>query len=182
MISTRTAVLLGATATGVAVLAAVRLASPAAGAAFPEALPPLDCHDVVSVAWPGDGEELGCLSELSSLVARAAKRAGCQLVHLPPLRAGERLRIDASCRVSVSPIEGATLLSLGLPIDLNRAGAQDLAALPGIGPARAAAIVRDREERGAYLRPADLTRVKGIGPGTVESLQGMVSVGGGGAP
>ncbi|WP_428096718.1 ComEA family DNA-binding protein [Candidatus Rariloculus sp.] len=55
------------------------------------------------------------------------------------------------------------------PVDINTADAQTLAAeLNGIGPALAAAIVRDREANGRYGSPDALTRVSGIGPRVVE--------------
>lgn len=49
-------------------------------------------------------------------------------------------------------------------IDLQRSGARDLRRLPGIGPARAAAIVELRWERGA--EGFELQEVRGIGPRT----------------
>ncbi|MCZ6574687.1 MAG: helix-hairpin-helix domain-containing protein [Planctomycetota bacterium] len=51
--------------------------------------------------------------------------------------------------------------------------------LPGIGPARAAAIVADRA-RGAYERLDELQRVRGIGPKTLEGLRAWATIGGGG--
>lgn len=57
-----------------------------------------------------------------------------------------------------------------VPIDVNTAGADELQRLPGIGPARAAAIVADRERNGPFSSCADLARVTGIGPATVASV------------
>lgn len=53
------------------------------------------------------------------------------------------------------------------PINVNTAGAELLAELPGIGPSKAAAIIEDREANGPYESAEDLTRVSGIGDGTV---------------
>jgi competence protein ComEA len=56
------------------------------------------------------------------------------------------------------------------PVNINTADAETLAAeLDGIGPALAAAIVRDREENGPYKSPEDLTRVRGIGEKVIEN-------------
>lgn len=55
-------------------------------------------------------------------------------------------------------------------VDPNRATAQQLDRLPGIGPRTAEAIVREREERGPFRGPDDLTRVRGIGPATVQRI------------
>jgi competence protein ComEA len=55
-------------------------------------------------------------------------------------------------------------------VDLNAAGANELAQVPSIGPATAAAIVRHREENGPFQSVDELTRVKGIGPKTLEKV------------
>lgn len=60
-------------------------------------------------------------------------------------------------------LAGVGRLVAGQRIDLNRASAPLLATLPGIGPARAAAIVDEREIE-PFRSARDLTRVRGIGP------------------
>lgn len=59
-------------------------------------------------------------------------------------------------------------------VSLNTATADALAKLPGIGPARAQAILEDRRRRGPYRRLEDLTRVRGIGARTIVHLRGRV--------
>jgi competence protein ComEA len=59
-------------------------------------------------------------------------------------------------------------------IDINHATAQQLDELPGIGPAKAAAIVADRELNGPFRSVDDLDRVKGIGPKMLEKLRASV--------
>ena len=61
-------------------------------------------------------------------------------------------------------------------VDLNRASAEQLQELPGIGPSTAAKIVTDREQNGPFARPEDLQRVAGIGPKKYESLKDLVAV------
>ncbi len=57
----------------------------------------------------------------------------------------------------------------GKPVNINRANAATLAtSLDGIGLAKAHAIVVWRTRHGAFKRPADLAKVKGIGPHTVQ--------------
>jgi competence protein ComEA len=63
------------------------------------------------------------------------------------------------------------------PVNINTADAETLAAeLSGIGPALAAAIVRDREENGPYESPEQLTRVSGIGESVLEKNRENIRV------
>jgi competence protein ComEA len=67
-------------------------------------------------------------------------------------------------------------LADGERIDPNFAGVTDLRRLPGIGPARAAAIVRDRRERGPFRTLEDLERIPGLGRSTVSRLAPMLTL------
>jgi competence protein ComEA len=59
-------------------------------------------------------------------------------------------------------------------LDINRATAAELETLKGIGPSKAAAIVRDRELNGFFLSVDDLLRVKGIGDRLLAGLKESV--------
>lgn len=59
-------------------------------------------------------------------------------------------------------------------VDVNAATADELAALPGIGPALARRIVRWRAEHGRFRSVDALADVPGIGPATVERLRPRV--------
>ena len=61
-----------------------------------------------------------------------------------------------------------------LTVRVNRAEAGELVALPGIGPVLAKRIVEERGRRGFFLTLADLKRVKGITPKTLEKLERLV--------
>ena len=55
------------------------------------------------------------------------------------------------------------------PVNINKADEETLAKeLDGVGPALAAAIVREREENGPFEEPEDITRVRGIGERVLE--------------
>ena len=62
-------------------------------------------------------------------------------------------------------------------LDLNRATAAELQALPGIGPVGARRIVAERERNGPFRSPGDLVRVAGFGPSRVRGLAGRVRAG-----
>lgn len=78
-----------------------------------------------------------------------------------------------------APAEGERPDSL-LPdevIDLNAADTYDLDRLPGIGPAKAEAILAYREEHGPFQSVDDLLSVSGIGEVTLENLRPYVTAG-----
>ena len=54
-------------------------------------------------------------------------------------------------------------------VNINTAKVADLIRLPGIGPKKAAAIVRLRERK-AFTRPVQIRRIKGIGLRTYKKL------------
>ena len=62
------------------------------------------------------------------------------------------------------------------PLDLNTATAEQLDALPGVGPVTAAAIVAWRQGNGRFSSVDQLGEVDGIGPARLEKLRPMVRV------
>ena len=63
-------------------------------------------------------------------------------------------------------------------IDLDRASAAEIEALPRIGPALARRIVANRDSQGPFRTLQSLRRVKGVGPATLEIIAPLVSFGG----
>lgn len=61
-------------------------------------------------------------------------------------------------------------------VDLNRADAEALQTLPGIGPALAERIVSARKEH-MFTSVDDLQRVQGVGPVTVDRIRSFATVG-----
>ncbi len=72
-----------------------------------------------------------------------------------------------------SRMEPDDLAALDQPVDVNRASERELVSLPRIGPALARRIVEARP----FADLADLTRVRGIGPVTIERLRSRALVG-----
>ncbi|KLT72987.1 topoisomerase [Neisseria arctica] len=62
-------------------------------------------------------------------------------------------------------------------VNINSATAEELKALPGIGAAKAAAIVEYRQQNGNFKTVDDLKNVKGIGDSIVNRLRDEATVG-----
>jgi len=62
-------------------------------------------------------------------------------------------------------------------IDLNRATAEELQALPGIGASLAQRIVEYRKENGPFQRIEDLMNVRGIGEKNFLKIRDRIIVG-----
>ena len=84
--------------------------------------------------------------------------------------AADPYRVDTQYPAEAPPAapEGA--------VNINTATAAELETLPGIGEKRAADIVADRAANGPFRIPEDLTRVKGIGEGTLAGLIEYITV------
>lgn len=63
-------------------------------------------------------------------------------------------------------------------VDINTATATELATIKGIGPKKAEAIVKYRNEHGAFQSVDDLMKVPGIKAKTLANIKDQVSVGG----
>ena len=59
-------------------------------------------------------------------------------------------------------------------VNVNTASESDLTILPGIGPAKAAAIVQHRSQNGPFKSLSDLDAVSGIGPATLANITPLV--------
>ena len=91
---------------------------------------------------------------------------------------GERTYISRHGEVPpalVSASAGSAGASQG-PIDLNAATAEQLDALPGVGPATAEAIVAYRSEKGRFRSVEELLEVRGIGEAKLASIRPKVTV------
>jgi comEA protein len=63
-------------------------------------------------------------------------------------------------------------------VNVNTATAEELESLPGVGEARARAILEARKARGGFKTLDELVDVKGIGPSGLEKLRPFVTLGG----
>lgn len=93
---------------------------------------------------------------------------------------GERIEVgqDAPVEPAAGPGPGGTGApgSTAALVDLNSATADQLDALPGVGPVTAAKILAWREEHGRFTVIDELAEVSGIGPKTLEEIRPHVRV------
>lgn len=80
--------------------------------------------------------------------------------------------------VGVGPTNGATpATASGGPININSAGINELAQLPGVGPKLAQAIVDYRTEHGPFTNTLDLALVQGISERMAISWEMLITFG-----
>jgi competence protein ComEA len=88
------------------------------------------------------------------------------------IASGSRVEVTPEGGYRVAAMPGAQLITLGLPLDLNRATVEDLAAVPGIGPALAQRIVDYRQKHGPFQKIEELEeKVLGFGPKKVRQIK-----------
>lgn len=167
-------------------------ADPAAtgpGAADPAGAPAgrIVVHVVGAVVSPGvvvlaDGARV---ADAIAAAGGAASDADTEQLNLARvLGDGEQVRVPHAGEQLVAPDPGPSppggasggSTPGGGVVNINTAGAAELEALPGIGPALAARIVEYRDGHGPFASVDDLTDVPGIGPAKLEALRSQATV------
>lgn len=155
----------------------------ATAASRPSALATVTVHVVGAVRrpgvyrLPGGSRALDAVTAAGGLLGNADQAA----VNLARVVAdGEQIAVPVQGAGQASGAGGGAGAAPGAPggkVDLNTATAEQLDALPGVGPATAAKIVADRTANGPFRSVEDLLRVPGIGPKKLDSLKDLVTVG-----
>lgn len=111
---------------------------------------------------------------LTTLLVAAAIWMGALFLIAPVIQPGYR---PAAYQPPVAATSQPVVLPDIAPIDINIATAEDFDALPGIGPAKAQAILDDRAENGPFETVQDLARVAGISERMVEQWKDLIYAG-----
>jgi competence protein ComEA len=92
-----------------------------------------------------------------------------------PAAMGSSISAEPSSAAPEATPTGKASAPKGL-VDLNAATAEELDALPGVGPVTAAAIIAWRDANGRFTSIDQLGDVDGIGPARLEKLRDLVRV------
>jgi competence protein ComEA len=147
-----------------------------AASARPRAAPGLVVDVEGAVRRPGL-VHLSPGSRVADAVARAggttrkADRTGVNLA--APVSDGQQVVVPRRGSVGSSPAGAGGAPASG-PLSLSSATAEQLDALPGVGPVTAQKIVDYRTQHGAFHSVDELDAISGIGPARIADLRGLV--------
>jgi competence protein ComEA len=158
------------------VVAPIR-ASPASSSARPRAAPGVVVDVEGAVRRPGL-VRLPSGSRVADAVARAggptrhADRSGVNLA--APVSDGQQVVVPRAGAAGGGVPTAAGGAAASGPVSLSSATAEQLDALPGVGPVTAQKIVDYRTEHGAFHSVDELDAIPGIGPARLADLRGLV--------
>ena len=146
--------------------------------AAPSPSPSVTVHVVGEVRDPGvvalpSGSRVVDAVRAAGGLRRGGDLGGTNLARV--LADGERIEVGGQ-EALVGGGVGGPAGGSGGPLDLNTATAEQLDALPGIGPVTAAKILAWRATHNRFSVIDELTEVPGIGPKTLEDLRPLVRV------
>jgi competence protein ComEA len=113
----------------------------------------------------------GLLADAVASINQAERLWDGAQVHVPAVEEVSTAPQPSAGVSGAAPAQVASTSSQSGRININTASVDQLTSLPGIGPAKAAAIVEGRP----YTSVDDLDRVSGIGAKTIEQLRDLIT-------
>jgi competence protein ComEA len=117
-------------------------------------------------------------ARVADAVARAGgltRRAERRAVNLAaPVSDGQQVLVAERGPGGATAAAAAGSSSPSAPVSLSSATAEQLDALPGIGPVTAQKIISYRQQHGPFTSVEALDAIPGIGPARIADLQGLV--------
>jgi competence protein ComEA len=117
--------------------------------------------------------------------ANAARREGERANLEEEVKVSTHFRrlVAAGLAVVVALVLGSGLAAAAKPVpsgklNINTAGVEELASLPGVGEKLAKRIVAHREKAGAFKATQELMNVRGIGERNYQKLERLITVSG----
>lgn len=113
-------------------------------------------------------------SELINLAAKIQDGSKIDVKEIHQNSAAE-VSIEGNDQNTDEPEKSVTI-SASTPLDINTATVEELDALPGIGTAKAQAIIDFREQNGQFVKVDDIQNVPGIGTGIYEKIKSLICI------
>jgi competence protein ComEA len=154
----------------------------------PIAPPPVEVFVYVSgaAATPGVYRLVEGARACDALAAAGGPRSDAHLDHInlaAVVSDGQHVHIPSRAEVAAETVasgggsQGAAAPRAAGPVNINKASANQLLALPGIGPVLAGRIVAYRAANGPFAKIDDLLSVQGIGPAKLADLRPFATAG-----
>lgn len=135
----------------------------------PAGAPPVLVEVVGDVPGPGTY----ALDEATVHAAIRAAGGEPGAIRDAPVPAGHRVVVEGGVARIERPSDPVLV---SIPVDPNTAAVHELAAIPGVSDAVAAAIVADRERRGPFRDLEDLRRVDGLRAVTLDAMEPFLAL------
>ena len=157
--------------------APLRIAPVAAARASPAAAGRLVVDVVGAVHRPGlvrlpEGARVADAIAHAGGLRRGAERAGVNFA--APVSDGQQVVVPQHGAAFAAGADAGAGPGSSGPVSLSSATAEQLDALPGVGPVTAEKIVAYRQQHGAFRSVDELDAISGIGPSRIADLRGLV--------
>ncbi|UOQ46323.1 helix-hairpin-helix domain-containing protein [Halobacillus salinarum] len=110
------------------------------------------------------------VDDVISLAGGLTSKADPASVNFAQKLEDEMVVLVTSSSAAMNQGSGAENENQGKVVRINQASQEEIEKLPGIGPSKAAAIIKYREEQGLFKKKEDLLEVSGIGEKTLEVI------------